>query len=160
MERGGIDQTLEAIGQIRLQGTRIVEPLVIGGVVQALIAFNAPQDALSLLEEVMAFSEQTGECWCDTELKRLKGEALLLQCQSNDADAESWFRAAIDTARIQQARSLELRAACSLARLLQKHGRRREGLQLLRPVYDWFTEGRSSKDHIAAAALLQQLAKQ
>jgi len=72
--------------------------------------------------------------------------------------AEVYFRSAIDVARQQQAKSWELRAATSYAALLMENrGQRKDALAVLQPVYDWFTEGRCTKDHIEASALLADL---
>ena len=73
-------------------------------------------------------------------------------------EAESWFRQALDVARRQQAKSLELRAAMSLSRLWQQHGRRTEAHQLLAPIYGWFTEGFDTADLRDAKALIEALA--
>jgi tetratricopeptide (TPR) repeat protein len=91
------------------------------------------------------------------ELYRLKGELLLLQNASGATEAESCFREAIGIARRQQAKSWELRATMSLARLLAKHGRRDEARAILAEIYDWFTEGFDTADLKDAKALLEQL---
>jgi predicted ATPase len=73
------------------------------------------------------------------------------------ADAETWLQQALDVARRQQAKSLELRAAMSLARLWQRQGKRAEAYELLAPVYGWFTEGFDTVDLQEAKALLDEL---
>ena len=70
---------------------------------------------------------------------------------------EKFYRESIEVARRQEAKSLELQAALALARLWSRQGKRKPALELLQPVYDWFTEGRSTKDHLEAAALLAEL---
>lgn len=90
-----------------------------------------------------------------SEVLRIKGW-ILRKCADTE-QAEGCFREAIAIARQQQAKSWELRAATSYAGLLKDQGRRREALDLLKPIYDWFTEGRSTRDHIDAAALLANL---
>jgi predicted ATPase len=83
----------------------------------------------------------------------------LLQCSSdNQAEAEACFHHALDIARNQQAKSFELRAATSLARLWQQQGKRQEAHDLLAPVYNWFTEGFTTADLQDAKALLDELA--
>jgi predicted ATPase len=67
------------------------------------------------------------------------------------------FEESLAWAREQQAKSWELRTAMSYARLMQSQGRRAEAVDLLRPIYDWFTEGRDTRDHIEARALLEDL---
>ena len=98
----------------------------------------------------------TEERWYEAELYRLKGE-LTLQQSLDAADAEACFQHAIDIARHQQAKSWELRAATSLARLWQGQGKTVEARELLAPVYNWFTEGFETADLKDAKALLEQL---
>jgi predicted ATPase len=100
----------------------------------------------------------TGECWYETELYRLKGELLLQQSPDYHIEAESCFQHAISTAQNQQAKSWELRAATSLARLWQFQDKRQEAYDLLSPVYNWFTEGFDTADLQEAKQLLDELA--
>ena len=88
---------------------------------------------------------------------RLKGELLLQQAILDEAQAETCFNQALDIARHQQAKSLELRAALSLSRLWQRQGKHAEAQQMLAEVYDWFTEGFDTADLQEARALLQEL---
>ena len=92
----------------------------------------------------------------EAELHRLKGE-LLLAADAQMADAENCFREAINTAQRQQAKSWELRATLSLARLLMKQRRRDEARSMLAEIYDWFTEGFDTADLKDAKALLDEL---
>ncbi len=91
------------------------------------------------------------------ELYRLKGALFLRQAVPDAFEAESCFHQALDVARSQQAKSLELRAATSLARLWQSQGKRQEAYELLAPVYGWFTEGFDTADLQEAKGLLQEL---
>ena len=100
---------------------------------------------------------QSGERWQEAEIYRLKGE-LTLSMEGADAAAEQCFRTAIEVAREQQARSPELRAATSLARLWVEQGKRAEARDLLAPVYGWFTEGFDTADLKGAKVLLDELA--
>jgi predicted ATPase len=113
--------------------------------------------ALKIVEEALEQIERPG--WEErgflAEALRVKGWILQLRGDAERAEAE--FRASLEVSRQQQARSWELRAATSYAGLLKNQGRRREALDLLKPIYDWFTEGRSTRDHIDAAALLAGL---
>src|SRR5215813_9920444 len=93
----------------------------------------------------------------EAEIHRLKGALLLQQTADNHAEAESCFHHAINIARFQQAKSFELRAATSLARLLQQQGKRQEAHDLLAPVYHWFTEGFDTADLQDAKAVLEEL---
>jgi predicted ATPase len=90
-------------------------------------------------------------------LHHLKGELLLATDPANSAEAEALFRRALDIARAQEAKSLELRAATSLARLWQRQRKRAEARALLAPVYAWFTEGFDTGDLVEAKALLDEL---
>jgi predicted ATPase len=115
-------------------------------------------DGLVLVEEAIDHSERTEERWAFAELLRIKGELLLLQGAQNAASAaEDHFQQALDWARRQGALSWKLRAATSLARLLRDQGRSADGLALLQPVYNRFTEGFNTADLQAAKALLDDL---
>ena len=92
------------------------------------------------------------------EISRLKGALLLQQAVPDAAQAETRFHQALDVARQQQARSWELRAATSLARLWQSQGKRQEAYDLLAPVYHWFTEGFDAANLQEAKALLEGVA--
>jgi predicted ATPase len=112
---------------------------------------------VSVVDEALHHSARTRERWCDAELHRLKGELLLAQSPDNDTEAESCFHHAIRIAQGQHAKSWELRAATSLARLWQQQGKRQEAHDLLAPVYGWFTEGFDTADLQDAKALLDAL---
>ena len=109
--------------------------------------------------------EKTGERYYEAELHRQRGELLLLRAAKShptqgsleQAEAEACFQHALDVARQQQAKSLELRAAMSLARLWQRQGKQAEARELLAPIYGWFTEGFDTADLQEAKALLQDL---
>jgi predicted ATPase len=123
--------------------------------------------------EALAVVNKTEERWCEAELYRLKGELTLQRVhvssakfQGTDArpltsdphtEAEACFLKALAVARQQQAKSWELRASTSLARLWQQHGKKKEAHQLLSEVYNWFTEGFDTKDLQEAKALLEEL---
>jgi predicted ATPase len=100
----------------------------------------------------------TGERRWEAELYRLQGELLLARATGQDTEAETCFRQALDIARRQQAKSWELRAAMSLARLWQRRGKRADAHTLLASVYHWFTEGFDTADLQEAKALLEALA--
>jgi predicted ATPase len=101
--------------------------------------------------------EKTREVYYAAELHRLKGELLLQQSSDNVAEAETCFHQAITIAQNQSAKSWELRAATSLARLCQFQGKRQEAYDLLAPVYGWFTEGFDTADLKKAKTLLDEL---
>jgi predicted ATPase len=108
--------------------------------------------------EALAVADKTEQrCW-QVQLNRIKGELLLAVSSDNHAEAEHCFFQALDIARRQEAKSLELRAATSLARLWRDQGKRKEARDLLTPIYDWFTEGFDTADLKEARALLDELA--
>jgi predicted ATPase len=113
-------------------------------------------EGLSLLAEALAFAEQYGERFFEAEIYRLRGE-LLLKSEAPQAAAEECFHQAIKVAQRQQAKSLELRAMMSLARLWQKQGKREEARQRLAEIYGWFTEGFDTADLQDAKLLLDEL---
>jgi predicted ATPase len=116
-----------------------------------------PEAGLTVLTEALTLVDTTGERWYEPELYRLKGELLLQQNSANQAEAENCFHQAITIAQNQQAKSLELRAATSLAKLWQQQGKRAEAYDLLAPIYEWFTEGFDTADLQDAKALLAEL---
>jgi predicted ATPase len=101
--------------------------------------------------------EQHDERWWEAEICRLRGLLLLRQPGTPQEEAETWLQRALDVSRRQQAKSLELRAAMSLARLWQQQGKRAEARALLTPIYGWFTEGFDTADLQEAKALLEAL---
>ena len=115
-------------------------------------------DAWRCIDKATTLAETTGERWFDAEISRLSGEIELLSPERNAVKTEAYFKRALETAHAQQARSWELRAATSLARLWRDQGRRAEARELLASVYGWFTEGFDTLDLKEAKALLEQLA--
>jgi predicted ATPase len=109
------------------------------------------------LRAVCSGSDDHQPDWREAELYRLKGELLLTLSRDHQAAAEACYHQALDVARRQQARSLELRAATSLSRLWQQQGKRREACQRLAEIYGWFTEGFDTADLQEARALLEAL---
>src|SRR4030095_4000200 len=114
-------------------------------------------EGLTVLAEALALVEKKEERWYEAELYRLKGE-LTLQQANVQREAEECFHKAIEIARRQQAKSLELRAVMSLSRLWQQQGKQKEAHALLAEIYGWFTEGFDTKDLQEAKALLDELA--
>ncbi len=109
------------------------------------------------LTEALEVMTNNGERFYEAELYRLKGELLLRQSSDNVAQAETSYSQALNVARSQQAKSLELRTAMSLARLWQSQDKRQDATDLLAPVYKWFTEGFDTADLQDAKALLEEL---
>ena len=110
-------------------------------------------EAAAALRDGLDTAAKTGDHYWDAELFRLEGE-IALRSGAAAAAAERHFLAALGDARAREAKSFELRAATSLARLWQSQGRRQDAEEVLRPVYEWFTEGLDTADLIAARRLL------
>jgi predicted ATPase len=124
---------------------------------EALGQAAQPEAGLKALTEALTLVATTEERWWEAELHRFMG-ALRLELRVPDASqAEACFQRAMDVARRQQAKVLELRAAVSLGRLWQHQGRRDAARQVLSEVYGWFTEGFDTPDLEQAGALLQEL---
>jgi predicted ATPase len=134
---------------------------------EALGQVGRAGEGLRVLAEARA-APVTGASHHLSEIQRLTGELLLRTAADSlagsppgpslDAEAEHWFRQALETARRQRAKSFELRAAMSLSRLLRKQGRKEEARALLGETYAWFTEGHDTLDLQEARALLEALA--
>lgn len=116
-------------------------------------------DAWSNIGEAITSVETTKVRWCEAEVRRIAGEIALMSPERDTARAEAYFERALAVARAQQAKSWELRAATSLARLWRDQGKRDEARELLAPVYGWFTEGFDTLDLKQAKALLVELAQ-
>ena len=114
-------------------------------------------DAWRCIDEAMTTVKATREKWCEPEVERIAGEIALKSPLPDTAKAEWYFQHALSVARSQQAKSWELRAAMSLARLWRDQGKRVEARDLLASVYGWFTEGFDTRDLVEAKALLDAL---
>jgi len=117
------------------------------------------QEGLSTLAEALIATDKTGDRRWVAELYRLKGELTLQSKSAGPEGAEEYFHRAIGISRGQEAKSLELRATMSLARLLATQGRRDEARAMLAEIYNWFTEGFDTADLKDAKALLDELNK-
>ena len=110
-----------------------------------------------MLGAALATVETTGEIWYDAELHRVAGEIAVLSPEPGAAKAQAYFEHALGVARAQQAKSWELRATMSMARLWRDQGKVQQARDLLAPVYGWFTEGFDTLDLKEAKALLHEL---
>jgi predicted ATPase len=117
--------------------------------------FDAAQRSVG---EAMAAVEATKERWFEAEVHRLAGEVVLKSPESDAAQAQACFERALAIARERQAKSWELRAAMSMARLWRDQDKRKEARDLLAPVHHWFTEGFGTLDLKEVRTLLDQLA--
>jgi predicted ATPase len=154
-EEEGLSQIQQGLAAWRATGAEGVRPYYLALQAEASTQMGQPEAALTLLVEALAVANDTGERRWEAELYRLKGEVLLAHSAEKHAEADTCFRQALDIARRQQAKSLELRAAMSLSRLWQQQGKRTEAHELLAPIYGWFTEGFDTADLQEAKALLE-----
>jgi predicted ATPase len=155
--QAGIAQIHQGLTDWRATGAELVRPYILALLAEAYGIMGQPEAGLQVLTEALAHVDTTGERWYESELYRLKGALLLQQSPDHHAEAEACFHQAIAIAQNQQAKSLELRAATSLARLWQQQGKRQEAHDLLAPVYHWFTEGFDTADLRDAKVLLDEL---
>jgi predicted ATPase len=149
----------EGILQLRQGGAVTVRerPQYVALLADAYRKEGQVKEGLMVIIEELDRTQITGERYYDAELHRVKGELFLRQTGADEDQAETCFRKALEVARSQSAKSLELRAAMSLSRLWQRQGKREEARQLLAEVYGWFTEGFDTADLKAAKALLDEL---
>jgi predicted ATPase len=154
-EEGGA-QMRRGLADLRATGAGLWQPTFLSLIAEADGRIGQAQRGLEVLGEAMAIVDRNDERFYETELHRLKGE-LLLSTPADPSGAERCFRIALEIAGRQRAKSLELRAAFSLARLCAKEGRRSEAHDLLAPIYGSFSEGFGMSDHKEAKALLDQL---
>ena len=138
-------------------GAKVIRPYGLALLAAASAQMDQREEGLTLLAQALAVINDTGERRWEAELYRLTGELLLARATGQDTEAETCFRQALDIARRQQAKSWELRAAMSLARLWQRQGKRDAARQVLAEVYGWFTEGFDTADLQEARALLAAL---
>lgn len=148
---------LRQILEVRVaSGHRLFLPYELGLLGEAWLLEGEPTEGLAVLQDALAVAAQTGEFVWQAELLRLQAELLLAQ-GAPIGEVEASYLQAINVAHQQKARSLELRACMSLARLWHNAGRSDEARQLLTPIYAWFSEGFDTLDLQAARALLKEL---
>jgi class 3 adenylate cyclase/predicted ATPase len=161
--RGSLAEAIDAItsglADCRAIGTTLLQTLIFSYLARAHADLGQIDEAWHWIGEAMAQVESSKEKWAEAEIHRVAGEIALRSPVSDAARAESYFTAALEIARRQQAKSWELRAAMSCAPLMREQGRVREAQDLLAPVYAWFTEGFGTKDLKAAKVLLDELSE-
>jgi predicted ATPase len=177
----GIMQMRQGLTALQATGTDVFRPHHFASLVEAYGQIGQAGAGLAVIEEMLAEVDRNGNRFYEAELYRLKGELLLKKPEvrsqksearpqsliSNtqhqtpstqaEAEAEACFLKAIEVTRKQQAKSLELRATVSLARLWQQQGKKAEAHQMLFEIYNWFTEGFDTKALQEAKALLEEL---
>jgi len=184
----GIGQMRQGIATWRATGAEVQVTHLLALLAEAYGKVGQAEEGLNVLSEALSLVHKTGECNCEADLYRLKGELVLPSGVRSPAsaeksrvgithhgvtiaeagtvgrahpteedEAEECFLKAIDIARRQSAKSLELRAVMSLSRLWQRQGKKDEARKLLAEIYGWFTEGFDTKDLQEAKALLEEL---
>ncbi len=170
-EETGITLLQKGIAATQVTGEN-GRPYFLALLAEAYGKMGKAEEGLAVLADALATAK--GDKWYEAELYRLKGELLLqkfkvpgskfkvkrgseFEVHGSEAEAEACFLKAIDTARKQQAKSWELRAATSLARLWRQQGKKGEAHKLLTEIYHWFTEGFATKDLQEAKTLLEEL---
>jgi predicted ATPase len=140
------------------QGNKLLAPLFHGKLAEFESETNGLDAALTLIDEGLGFSEETSERFSDPYLHRLRGDILLKRDPANPAPAEEAFRAAVAIAQAQKARSFELQAALSLAKLYQSTGRPAEARAILAPALEGFSPTPEMPEIAEARSLLEGLA--
>ena len=170
-EEKGIAQMHEGLAAFLATGAEFAQPFFLAQLADVCGKARQTKEGLAALAEAMAKVNKTGEQFYEAELYRLKGELTLQKLsvpspqpltsstQEVEREAEECFLNAIEIAQKQQAKSLELRATVSLARLWQQQGKLTEAHQMLSEVYNWFTEGFDTKDLQEAKVLLEELTR-
>jgi class 3 adenylate cyclase/DNA-binding response OmpR family regulator/predicted ATPase len=158
--RGEMDQGIKLLrtGVVGWQnaGARLWLPIFLTLEAQACAEAGRGDAALQTIEDALAVSEKTGECWAVAEVLRIKAQLLQATGRAR-AEIETILLRSLEIARRQQARSWELRTSCDLARLWRDQGRRKEALKLLQSVYGQFTEGFETADLQEARTLIGDL---
>ena len=145
------------ITSLRSTGTTLYEPRHLWYLAMAYAGLGQFDDAWHCIHDAIEKIERSKERWCEAEVHRIAGEIALKSPEPDVAKAEAYFDRALAVSRQQQAKSWELRAAMSMARLWRDQGKRDEARDLLAPVYGWFTEGFDTLDLKEAKKLLDEL---
>jgi predicted ATPase len=168
----GTSQIRQGLDALWAMGVELWRPYHLVLLAEAYGKAGQAEDGLTVLAEALDTASKTGERFYEAELYRLKGQLTLQKFQvsgskfqespksevrSPESEAEACFLRAIEIAREQQAKSLELRAVVSLSRLWQSRGKKAEAWQMLAEIYGWFTEGFDTADLQEAKALLAAL---
>jgi predicted ATPase len=148
------------IGEMHATGTTLWTPLFFSSLALANAQIGQLDKAWASLHDAKTAMETTKERWCEAEINRIAGEIALLGAKPDVVKAEAYFANALEAARKHQAKSWELRAAMSAARLLLARGARESAHDILAPVYAWFTQGFDSLDLRRAKSLLDELRRE
>ena len=153
----GIEEIRQGLAAYQATGAELGRPWFLALLAEAYGKAGRAEEGLHVVAEALVAAANTGEGFFEAEQYRLQGELLLARSVEKQTVAESCFHQALDSARRQQAKWLELRTAVSLSHLWQQQGKRVEARALLAPIYGWFTEGFDTVDLQEAKALLETL---
>jgi class 3 adenylate cyclase/predicted ATPase len=151
---------ISSITALRSTGSTLWMPMRLPYLARAYAELGQFGDAWRCIDEVLMAVETSKERWHEADIYRMAGEIALLSPAHASAKVETYFERALAVARAQQAKSWELRAAMSLARLWRDQGKRQQARDCLAPIYGWFTEGFDTRDLSQAKALLDALASE
>jgi len=154
----GITQMREGLAVLETSGIELYRAYQLMHFAEVYGTVGQAEEGLRVLAQARAAIPHREGRFYEAELSRIEGELLLAVSPEKQNEAETCFQQAVDIARRQQAKLLELRAAMTLARLWQRQGKRTEAYELLAPIYGWFTEGFDTADLQQAKALLEELA--
>ena len=141
----------------QLTGATVWVPYFLSYLARAYAELGSFEQAHRSIREAITTVERTKERWCEAEVYRTAGEIILLSPDPDATKAQAYFERALQTARQQRAKSWELRAAMSMARLWSDQGKPQQARELLTPIYGWFTEGFDTRDLKEAKMLLDEL---
>jgi predicted ATPase len=155
----GVAQVRQGIASLQATGAAVFVPYFCTVLADVYAHLGHTADGIQALAEAHTLVEQQEGRWWEAEIYRLRGVLLLRQTGTSQVEAETWLQRALNVARHQEAKSLELRAAMSLSHLWQQQGKRQEAYDLLAPIYHWFTEGFDTADLQDARTLLAELSR-
>jgi predicted ATPase len=154
-----IEMLMSGITARLTKGATLFIPFLLAQLARAHAEIGQFEEAWRCIGEALTAAGTTKQKWCEAEIHRTAGELTLTSTEPEAAKAQAYFARALAIARDQQAKSWELRAATSMARLWRGQGKRQQAHDLLTPIYGWFTEGFDTLDLKQAKALLDELAQ-
>ena len=152
-----VQTIIAGITEWRQTGGTLLLPWYLSNLAMAYGELGQFDDAWRSIGEAMTAVKTTKETWCEADILRIAGEIAQMAPEPDPVKSQTYFEQALAVAREQGAKSLELRAAMSMARLWRAQGKRDEARDLLAPVYGWFTEGFDTLDLKEAKTLLEEL---
>ena len=153
----GVEMARQGLSDWLATGVKVQAPQMQSYFAQACLFGGRIEEAEAALHAAFEIANETGEKWYSAELYRLQGDVRLAQPPALSSQAEDCYQRALNLSRKQHAKTFELRAAISLARLWAERGERQRAHDLLAPIYGWFTEGFGCRDLVEAKALLAAL---